>query len=78
MERKNFQELPPTYVEAAEIDVLRDQDLAYAEKMREAGVEVQSETVPGAYHGFDGEMNSPLVQRVLAHWVEVLRQMLHE
>lgn len=76
MERENFQDFPPTYVEAAEIDTLRDQGLAYAEKMREAGVEVQSETVPGAYHGFDGEMNSPLVERVLARRVEVLRQML--
>lgn len=76
MERENFQSLPLTYVEAAEIDILCDQGIAYAEKMRQSGVEVLSETVPGAYHGFDGEMDSPLVRRVLARRVEVLRQML--
>ena len=78
MERDNYQLFPPTYVESAEIDVLRDQDLAYAKKIREAGVKVQSETIPGAYHGFDGEINSPLVKRVLAHRIDVLRQMLSQ
>lgn len=34
-----------------------------------------SDTVPGAYHGFDGEMDSPLVRRVLERRVEVLGQM---
>lgn len=76
MERENFKNFPLTYIEAAEIDTLCDQGIAYAEKMRQSGVKVLSETVPGAYHGFDGEMDSPLVQRVLARRVEVLRQML--
>ena len=76
MAQEYFRGFPPTYVEASEIDILRDQDLAYAEKMRAAGVEVQSETIPGAYHGFDSEINSPLVQRILTRRVEVMRQML--
>lgn len=76
MEQENFEDFPLTYVEVAEIDVLRDQGIAYAEKMRQGGVEVLSETIPGAFHGFDGESNSPLVQRVMDRRIEILRQML--
>lgn len=38
----NFSTLPPAYIEPSEMDILRDEALAYADKLREAGVEVES------------------------------------
>jgi acetyl esterase len=44
--------LPPTYLVLAEVDVLRDEGLAYADQLRSAGVAVKSSTWPGTVHGF--------------------------
>ena len=42
----------PAFVTVAQCDVLHDEGTAYAHKLREAGVEVVLEEVPGALHGF--------------------------
>jgi acetyl esterase len=52
--------LPATTVVVAELDPLRDEGLAYAEKLRAAGVPTDVEVYRGAAHGFwwmDGEMS---------------------
>lgn len=46
--------LPPTHIVIAEYDVLRDEGLAYAKRLREAGVPVAVRNYPGAFHGFFG------------------------
>ena len=51
--------LPATTIIVAELDPLRDEGLAYAERLRAAGVSTEVEVYRGAAHGFwwmDGEM----------------------
>lgn len=43
---------PPAYLIVAECDVLRDESLAYAERLRQAGRPVTVDIVPGVLHGF--------------------------
>ena len=43
---------PPAYVLTADLDPLRDEGLAFAEKFREASVPVVARNVDGAIHGF--------------------------
>ncbi len=43
---------PPTLVVSAALDPLRDEAIAYAERLREAGVIVREERVAGMIHGF--------------------------
>ncbi|TXD96748.1 alpha/beta hydrolase [Psychrobacter frigidicola] len=42
----------PSYIVAAELDILRDEALAYAAQLQKKGILVQSHTVIGAPHGF--------------------------
>ncbi|XP_048732966.2 carboxylic ester hydrolase LipN-like isoform X6 [Ostrea edulis] len=48
----NFDTLPPALIIIAELDVLRDEGIAYHEKLKEEGVKSQIFTVKGVTHGF--------------------------
>lgn len=75
-QNRDFSAFPPVYVEAAEKDILRDEARAYAARMEAAGVPVKMEVVTGAYHAYDNDHSSPLVQRVLAERLQWMRQIL--
>jgi acetyl esterase len=48
--------LPPALVLSAEVDVLRDDAEAYAERLRCDGVRTTSVRYPGVFHGFFTEV----------------------
>lgn len=48
----SLQGLPPTWIGVGSLDLFHDEDVAYAQRLREAGVEVELQVVKGAYHGF--------------------------
>ena len=45
--------LPPTWVGVGTHDLFLDEDRRFAQRLRDAGVDVVEEIVPGAFHGFD-------------------------
>ena len=49
----NFSRLPPAWIGVGTLDLFLDEDLAYAKHLEAAGVEVETELVDGAYHGFE-------------------------
>jgi acetyl esterase/lipase len=52
--RTDLTGLPPAWVGVGELDLLYDEDVDYAEKLRASGVPCALVTVPGMYHGADG------------------------
>ena len=48
---RNLAGLPPAYVNVGDLDLLVDEDVAYARAMADAGVAVELHVYPGAYHG---------------------------
>ncbi len=43
--------LPPAWIGVGELDLFHDEDLAYAARLRDAGVDCELLVVPGMYHG---------------------------
>ena len=45
--------LPPAWIGVGTLDLFHDEDVAYADRLRSAGVACELDVVPGAFHGFD-------------------------
>lgn len=63
-------------MESQEFDILRDEAEAYVRRLRSAGVAAQLWRVPGSYHGFDADRDSPLVRQALERRVRAMAAML--
>lgn len=46
--------LPPTFIDVGSAEVFRDEDVAYATRLWEAGGDAELHVWPGGFHGFDG------------------------
>jgi acetyl esterase/lipase len=51
--REDLAGLPPTWIGVGTLDLFHDEDLAYAARLRAAGVPTEILEVPGVFHGFD-------------------------
>jgi acetyl esterase/lipase len=47
---KDLTGLPPAYIDVGELDMFRDEDIDFAKRLAEAGVQVEFHLWPGAYH----------------------------
>jgi acetyl esterase/lipase len=69
--------LPPAWVGVGTLDLFHDEDLAYAGRLRDAGVGCEVVEVPGAFHGFDMVAKAAVVQGFRAAQVDALADALH-
>ena len=51
--REDLSGLPPAWIGVGTFDLFHDEDLAYAQKLKDCGVACDLTLVPGAFHGFD-------------------------
>lgn len=70
--------LPDTYVEPQEIDTLRDEAIAFAKRLEDAGCRVALNVIPGSYHGFDADTDNPFVQSIVRQRIAVMQKMLDQ
>lgn len=72
--RADLTRLPPAWIGVGTLDLFHAEDLLYAERLHEAGVDVELVEVPGAYHGFDAvRPSAPGVQAFERRMREALR-----
>jgi acetyl esterase len=75
----DLSDLPPAYVMLAGCDPLHDEGLAYAEKLREAGVEVAIADYPGMLHCFTMMLSVfPQAQEAMSAAAKSLRAAFEE
>ena len=74
---EDLSRLPPAWIGVGEVDLFRDEDVAYATRLQAAGVPVQLELVPGAYHGFDAiQPKAAITRAFVASQLDALRRAL--
>lgn len=72
--RKDLAGLPPTWIGVGDLDLFYSENVAYARRLREAGVEVQERHVVGMYHGADElAANDPNMRAFRESMLEALR-----
>lgn len=69
-----LQDLPPTYVETAEFDPLRDEGRHYAGALESHGVTVVRNDTRGTVHGYDGHAKSAISLDSMRQRIEFLKQ----
>ena len=65
--------LPGTYIETAEFDCLHDEGLAYAGKLKQAGVDVEINETEGTFHGYDAAIDTQIVKQQIDRRISFLR-----
>ncbi|WP_157548772.1 alpha/beta hydrolase [Nonomuraea candida] len=68
--------LPPAYIATAELCPNRDEDIAYALRLLQAGVSVELHQWAGTFHGSQAILSAEVSQRQLAELSVVLRRAL--
>ncbi|WP_454860100.1 alpha/beta hydrolase [Promicromonospora soli] len=70
--------LPPAWIGVGTNDLFHDEDVAYARRLQEAGVDCTLHVVPGAYHNFDSlEAKAPVSQAFLQAQIAALDEALN-
>lgn len=70
--------MPPTYIETAEFDCLRDEGKLFAERLKQAGVSVEYHQTKGTIHGFDIVLESPIVRDCVDKRIRFLRTVFEQ
>ncbi|MFZ4519313.1 MAG: alpha/beta hydrolase [Microthrixaceae bacterium] len=71
--------LPPAWIGVGDRDLFQDEDVTYARRLEDAGVEVELVVVPGMYHGADAiAAASDISARFIGSMADALREALAE
>lgn len=70
--------LPPTYLDCGNLEVFRDEDIAYATRLLQAGVPVELHCWPGVFHGWElVASRADVTGRAFAARYAAMRRALH-
>ena len=68
--------LAPAYIEVGDLDIFRDEDIAYAKRLARAGVPVELHVHPGVPHGFERfAPNSKVARRAMDDRTRVIQSL---
>jgi acetyl esterase/lipase len=69
--------LPPAWIGVGGLDLFRDEDMAYAERLRAADIPCETIVIDGVFHGFDGIVaDSAATQRFRESMFAMMRKVL--
>ena len=75
--REDLSGLPPAWIGVGALDMFHEENTDYAKRLDRAGIEVDLETVPGAFHGFDvAKPNSSIARQFRDAQIAALKKYL--
>lgn len=74
LNQNDLSNYPPTYVETAEFDCLRDEGQLFAQKLKQNNVEVTTHYTKQTIHGYDIVKNSSIVEESMLKRIDFLVQ----
>jgi len=75
--RADLTGLPPAWIGVGALDIFHDEDVAYAKRLKECGIECELKVIPGAFHGFDVfDPQLPIVQDFRRSQIAALKKYL--
>ena len=74
MNTDNISDFPPTYIETAEFDCLRDEARVFARKLMQSQVEVDLNNTKHTMHGYDMVENSEITLESMRRRIEFLKK----
>lgn len=76
---KDLSNLPPAWIGVGTNDLFHDENVVYAQRLREAGIPCTLYVAPGAYHAFDlNEPNAGVSKAFFRSQIEALRNVLNK
>lgn len=73
---QNLAALPPAYIEVGQLDIFRNEDVEYAERLGRCGVDVELHVHPGVPHAFEVfAPHTAVARRAMADRIRVLQSL---
>jgi acetyl esterase len=76
MEAASFAGFPPTYIEVAQYDCLRDEGILLYERFQEKGIPAELHEIKNACHGFETMTKSKITKTCMSRRINWLKQFL--
>lgn len=76
IEAESLEHFPNVYMEVAEFDSLRDEGIAFAERLRSEGVFTELHEVKGACHGFETALESRIVEKCMQRRIQWIQSVM--
>jgi acetyl esterase/lipase len=77
--REDLSDLPPAWIGVGSWDIFHDEDVAYAQRLKECGIECELNVIQGAFHGFDVfDPQIPIVQDFRKSQIATMKKYLAE
>lgn len=74
IEVSSFESFPPTYIEVAEYDCLRDEGILLYERLKEENIKVDLYEVKNACHGFENVVGSSITKECINRRISWLKE----
>jgi len=77
--RADLSGLPPVWIGVGTLDIFHDETVAYAQRLKECGIECEINVVQGAFHGFDVfDPQLPIVQDFRKSQIAAMKKFLFQ